>query len=101
MNEPIMLVLAACAGAAIGVFYFMGLWFTLKRIKDAKNPGLFTLGSFMGRTAAAVFLFYLLVRGGYWESGLAALAGFIVSRIVLVLLQKHRTRVRVPFTTGG
>jgi len=101
MNETFMLVLAACAGAAIGALYFMGLWFTVKRIKNVKNPALLTLGSFVGRTAAAALLFYLLVRDGHWERGLAALAGFILSRIVLVRLQKRRQHTRTVCRPGG
>jgi len=101
MNETVVLVLAACAGAGIGVLYFLGLWYTVKRIKDARNPAIFTLVSFVGRSAAAAFLFHLLVKGGHWERGLAAIAGFILSRIVLVRLQKSRTRVRTSYTPGG
>jgi F1F0 ATPase subunit 2 len=101
MNETFILALAACAGAGIGILYFLGLWFTVKQIKEAKNPALITFGSFVGRTAAAAFLFYLLVRSGHWERGLAALAGFILSRIVLVRLQKRREHAHTAFTSGG
>jgi F1F0 ATPase subunit 2 len=101
MTEPFILALAACAGALVGMLYFLGLWLTVKRLEDASNPALFTLGSFLGRTAAAVFLFYLLVREGHWERGLAALAGFILSRVVMVRMQKNRARTRRQVTPGG
>jgi F1F0 ATPase subunit 2 len=94
MNETVLLVLSACAGTVIGVLYFIGLWLTVKRIGDAQNPGLLTFASFMGRTALSMFVFFLLVRGGHWERGLAALAGFIIARIVLVRVQKKRMRTR-------
>jgi len=101
MNETVLLAAAAFAGGGIGVLYFMGLWLTVRRLEDASRPALLTLGSFLGRTAAAVFLFYLLVRGGHWERGLAALVGFIISRLILVRVQKNRARVRAPSTPGG
>jgi F1F0 ATPase subunit 2 len=101
MNETALLAAAVFAGGGIGMFYFMGLWLTVRRLENSAHPALLTLGSFLGRTAAAVFLFYLLVRGGHWERGLAALVGFIISRLILVRVQKNRARVRAPSTPGG
>ena len=101
MNETVLLAAAVFAGGGMGTLYFVGLWLTVRRLEDAAHPALLTLGSFLARTAAAAFLFYLLVRGGHWERGLAALVGFIISRLVLVRVQKNRAQVRAHSTPGG
>jgi F1F0 ATPase subunit 2 len=101
MNEPVLLLFSAAAGTVIGMLYFTGLWLTVRRLKSARNPALLTFGSFMGRTASAVFLFYLIIREGRWELGLAALAGFVLSRILLMRLFKKRISLSASSTRGG
>jgi F1F0 ATPase subunit 2 len=77
------LLMAFAFGAAIGFFYFVGLWWTLKRLPERRRPGLWVVSSFFIRTAVSVFAFYL-VMDGHWQRLLASLLGFVVVRIVLV-----------------
>jgi len=83
VTTVLWLALALVAGVGLGLFYFGGLWLTVRRIPASRHPVLLTLGSFVGRTVAVVLGFYL-VMGGHWERLLASMAGLIVARILLV-----------------
>lgn len=82
MNGFMILVLACAAGMGLGLFYFGGLWLTVRRLPDSGGPAL-VLGSFVGRTALTLLGFYF-VMDGRWERMLACLAGFIIARQVLI-----------------
>jgi hypothetical protein len=41
MNETLLMILAFIAGIALGIIFFGGLWFTVKKIVAAKMPALF------------------------------------------------------------
>jgi len=81
------LPIAFAFGAGIGLFYFLGLWWTLQKLTQRKRPGLWIAASYFMRTAIVVFAFYL-VMGGDWQRLLASLLGFIVIRVVLVRRMK-------------
>jgi F1F0 ATPase subunit 2 len=84
----INLTLAGVAGLALGLFYFGGLWLTVRRIAGTTRPAFLMLGSFVVRLLVTLCGFYL-VMDGRWERLLACLAGFLVMRFVL-------TRVLAP-----
>ena len=67
------------AGIGIGLFYFGGLWVTVKRLPTTRHPALLTLGSSMGRTGLSLLGFYVAM-GGRWERLLVCLIGFLVAR---------------------
>lgn len=77
------LLFAAAAGAFLGLFFFGGLWWTLKRAVGARRPQLVMAASFLGRSALVIAGFYAAMDGR-WERLLAALAGFLAVRAVLV-----------------
>lgn len=77
------LLFAAAAGAFLGLFFFGGLWWTLKRLPDSRKPQLVMAVSFLVRSALAVAGFWV-VTDGRWERLVAALAGFLVMRMVLM-----------------
>ncbi|MRR56520.1 MAG: ATP synthase subunit I [Deltaproteobacteria bacterium] len=78
----IRLSLAAVAGLALGLFYFGGLWLTVRKIPRSGNPGILILGSFVVRLLVTLCGMYL-VMDGKWELLVACLAGFLLMRIVL------------------
>ena len=85
------MALALGVGALLGLFYFAGLWVTVSRLPDAKNPALLTLGSFLLRTLIALAGFYLLMAGSVFNL-LASLAGFILARtLTLRFLNREKT----------
>ncbi|GIW83184.1 MAG: hypothetical protein KatS3mg105_4991 [Gemmatales bacterium] len=79
----IHLAISATAGAALGLFYFGGLWWTVRRIAHAQHPAGLLLASFVLRTLIVLIGFYF-VMSGHWERLLACLAGFVMTRIVLI-----------------
>jgi F1F0 ATPase subunit 2 len=83
MSPFIPLVLAWAAGMGLGLFYFGGLWLTLRQLPTCRWAAPLLLASFVGRTAVVLVGFYL-VMGGRWERILACLVGFILVRLFLV-----------------
>ena len=82
--EPVWkLALAVSAGAAVSVFYFGGLWLTVRRLPTAKRPHLLMVGSFAARTVVTVAVIALLARLD-WQLLAACMVGFIATRIVTV-----------------
>ncbi|MRR57565.1 MAG: ATP synthase subunit I [Deltaproteobacteria bacterium] len=78
----ISLSLAVLAGAALGLFYFGGLWLTVRRLAGSRRPGMLMLGSFVVRLLVTLCGFYLVMDDS-WERLLAGLAGFLVARVAL------------------
>lgn len=88
MNSGIMdLVFALLAGGSLGIFYFFGLWWTVRKLPSSKSPALLSLGSLVVRTAVILIGFYFIM-GGHWERLLACLVGLMTARIVLVRILK-------------
>lgn len=83
MSSLVALFLASAAGMALGLFYFGGLWLTVRQLGTQRYAVALFLASFVGRTAVVLAGFYF-VMGGRWERVLACLAGFIVVRQLLV-----------------
>jgi F1F0 ATPase subunit 2 len=91
MNEPMTWILALVAGVLIGLFFFGGLWWTIQKGLNAKNPALWFLGSALVRTAVAIAGFYW-ISGGGWERLLACLLGFVAARFILLRLKNTEQR---------
>jgi len=89
MNSlAIELSIAASAGLALGLFYFGGLWLTVRKISCSRRPGLLMFGSFVVRLLVTLCGFYLVMDGSL-ERVLACLAGFLVMRFVLTRFVKR------------
>ncbi len=83
--SAINLSLSALAGLLLGLFYFGGLWLTVRKIPGSGNPGILMLGSFVVRLLVTLCGMYL-VMDGKWERLVVCLAGFLLMRIVLTRL---------------
>jgi len=81
--DPAGIVFAVFAGAGIGLFYFVGLWWTIKQLPFRKTPALWVFGSLFVRLAVALPGVYF-AAGGDWMRFAACLAGCIAARMVLV-----------------
>jgi F1F0 ATPase subunit 2 len=71
------------AGAAMGLFYFGGLWLTVNQLTTTNRPGLLFLVSFLVRTAVVLGAVYL-VMGSQWERAAVVVLGFLLARLVMV-----------------
>ena len=97
MSPLLPLLLSFAAGLGLGLFYFGGLWLTVRRLPTSRYPLPLMLVSFAGRTVVAVAGFYF-VMGGRWERALTCLAGFLVVRLALTLWLRPD---RVPVAPRG
>ena len=97
MNEWLLLVPSLLGGLALGAFYFGGLWLTVRRLPESRQPALLALGSLAGRLGVTLLGVYLLT-GGQWARIGVCLLGFFVMRTLLV--QRWQPRVS-PMTGGG
>jgi F1F0 ATPase subunit 2 len=85
VNETVILVLAGSAGVLLGVFFFGGLWWTVRRGLLSKRPASLFLGSLLLRTSIILGGFYV-VSGGHWDRLLACLLGFVIARVIVTRL---------------
>jgi F1F0 ATPase subunit 2 len=76
------MIAAFIIGIAIGLFFYGGLWVTVRALPTTRHPILLTLSSFWGRTAIGVSGFWAATNGR-WQNAVAALAGFLAGRIVI------------------
>lgn len=83
MNDIVVLIAALVVGSFLGLFFFGGLWWTLKRLPASRKPQLVMAVSFLARSALTVAGFWA-VMDGRWERLLAALAGFLAVRTALM-----------------
>lgn len=84
MNEILTLILTLLAGVALGLFFFVGLWWTVRKGMASKHPALWFLSSMLARTGIILAGFYY-VSSGHWDRLLACLVGFIMARLVVTL----------------
>ncbi len=95
INEPIYLALSIGWGTALGIFYFGGLWLTVRHLLHFKQPSLLALGSFLGRSAVCLFGFYIASGNGF-EWLFLSLAGFVLTKMVLVRSLGSDARHQTP-----
>jgi F1F0 ATPase subunit 2 len=79
MNEIAILTLSLLAGAALGMIFFGGLWWTVRSGLGSKVPALWFLVSLALRTAMVLAGFYFVAHGD-WRNALACLLGFLTAR---------------------
>jgi F1F0 ATPase subunit 2 len=78
-------LLALPLGFALGLVYFTGLWFTVRRLPSSRHPVLLIVGSGVLRLGLAVAVLAVLVQG-HGERLLVALVGVLVARTLLIAL---------------
>ncbi len=100
MNELSAMILALFAGALLGMIFFGGLWWTVRKGVSAKGPGMLFAGSLMLRTATAVAGFYFVSQGD-WRKLLACLLGFLMARILVTRLTRIPMQEQVPLVEKG
>jgi len=87
MNESLMMALAWGVGAVLGVVFFGGLWWTVRKSLYAKHPALWIFGSLLLRTSIVAAGFYLF-SGRHWGRLLLCLLGFIAARFGVIRLTR-------------
>ncbi|MFW5733796.1 MAG: ATP synthase subunit I [Oceanidesulfovibrio sp.] len=78
LQEPLAIV----AGVAVGLFFFGGLWWTVRRLPASQNPALLLLASALGRLLVACAGF-LAATAGRPLTSILWVAGFLGTRFAL------------------
>lgn len=73
---------AVIVGVILGLFYFGGLWWTVRRVMHSRRPGLLIFASFLVRLLGTLVVLLLIVRE-HWILGAVCVAVMIVTRAVL------------------
>jgi F1F0 ATPase subunit 2 len=76
-------LVAALAGAIVALLYLAGLWWTVQRAADARNPVALLAASFVFRAALAAGALWLIMRGDVRRL-LVALGAFLIVRAAVV-----------------
>lgn len=74
------LLAALVFGLALGWVYYGGLWLTLRRIANWRQPALAMLTSLVLRLATVAIGLYI-IADGHWLRYLAALPGLLLARL--------------------
>lgn len=80
MSKLIEILIFILTGAALGFFYFGGLWLTVRKLLFYRRSSLLVLFSFLIRNGFLIFALYLIGRGGKWENIIFTLIGIIGAR---------------------
>jgi F1F0 ATPase subunit 2 len=82
MREALTFTSAWMAGLALGVVFYGGLWWTVRRYASSPRPGLWFGGSLLLRMGIALGGFYF-VSAGDWKRLVLCLAGFVMARVTV------------------
>lgn len=94
MTDIVLLIVFFALGAGLGLFYFGGLWLTVRRVADTQRPKRLLIGSFVARAVVVLLGFYGVTQlmGAHWEWLAVSLLGFVGMRLVLVRRWSPATR---------
>jgi F1F0 ATPase subunit 2 len=88
VKEILTLLSSGIAGTLMGLVFFVGLWTTVNHLRETRRPAIWIFTSLMLRFGLILAGFFFFARFGGWEHLLAAVTGFILSRLFIV----HRLR---------
>jgi F1F0 ATPase subunit 2 len=86
--------MAFLVGLGLGVFYFGGLWLTVKQLPGMKHPYRLIFSSLFMRLGISLYLFYLLIGGELKGENIASLlicflVFLIIRSILIIYLKPH------------
>ncbi len=87
MNEISNILLPFIVGLLLGIIFFGGLWFTVKKLPLSKIPALLTVSSFVFRICIVLTGFYFIGLGD-WKKLIICLIGFIIARFAVIYYTK-------------
>ena len=83
MPELLPLLWLALAGVGLGIFFFGGLWWTVRRAATSPRPALWFACGLLVRVGVTMLCFYGL-GSGQWQRLLACLIGFMIARAIVM-----------------
>ena len=85
--DTLSLIISLIAGLLLGLFFFGGLWWTIRKSLGSRQPALWFIGSLLLRTTLVVAGFYF-IGGEQWPRLLSGLFGFIMARLLVTRLTR-------------
>ena len=96
MNDAITRALVFLAGGALGLIFFGGLWWTVRRGVWSSRPALWFLAS-LGLRMGFVLTGFYFVAGGHWQRLVTCLLGFFTARLVVTRLTRAPAEKQTRF----
>ncbi len=93
-----MLALAALGGAALGIVFYGGLYYTIRFGIESKTPAVWFSGSMLLRSTLVLVGFYE-ISGGNGYRLIACLPGFLLARVVVT--RERSAQVSKTLTVTG
>ncbi len=100
MSPVFALPLALLAGTLLGVFFFAGLWWTVRKLESTNHVALLLFGSMLLRTGVVISGFYYLM-GDNWQRLVAGLLGFIIARFIVIRSTRMTEQSAKNMAVGG
>ena len=100
MTESLKVSGAILGGFALGTFFFVGLWWTVRRGVISAQPAVVFLGSMVFRTLVVMVGFYYLGRGD-WRNVVGNLTGFVLARFFVTRNARFSFRAEALAPPGG
>jgi F1F0 ATPase subunit 2 len=91
MNETVVVLAAGLAGVLLGVIFFAGLWWTVRKALSSGLAALWFSASFLLRTTIVLIGIFFVSRGD-WRRMVGCMVGFLLARIFV----KRLTGARAP-----
>ena len=91
MTDVLPLIAAWGAGAALAILFFGGLWWTVPRGMASPRPALWFAISLLLRVSMVLGGVYLVGQGD-WRRMVACLAGFAMTRPLVLWSTRHFMR---------
>jgi len=82
MAGLILYAAALLAGFLLGIFFFWGLWWSVRASIFSRWPDCLFLFGLVLRCAIAIFTFYSVAQAG-WQKLVTCLVGFVLARFVI------------------
>jgi F1F0 ATPase subunit 2 len=87
MTDTSILLLAGVTGMGLGLVFFGGLWWTVRKGISSRRPALWFIGSLLLRMGVVLGGFYL-VFAGHWERLPVCLLGFLVAPLLVTRMAR-------------
>lgn len=85
------MVIGFLSGLIMGLVFFGGLYWSVEKLPQTKNPALLMLASLLVRMAVLMTGFVLLFKRSVAE-GMAALVGIVVVKFMLIAFTKRKDK---------
>lgn len=99
-NDIFPLLFALSAGIVLGVIFYGGLWWTVRKGLSSNHAGFWFLSSLLLRSGIGLSGFYFIGRD-HPERLLVCLTGFIAARMIIMRLTDPVVIPEIPADRGN